>query len=713
MNKEFQYNELIFDSFNKILKTKVSNESAIKIINKGKSILDVMHTVPRIDKKFLMVGKIQSGKTLGFISIIANAIREGTKLFTVITGLDNELDSQTLKRIKDYLESEENSNFLKFYSCNEIFNNKDKINEIIKNIQCDKIVIITTLKTAVHKVTDKLTSNKILKNENMLIIDDEGDLASLTHTEKKDSKTYEKIKELFEQTNSTYISVTATPQAHIMSEKTKVLRPNRVFCIEPGEGYHGIDIFTKDDRYYSIIEKTDVMKDFIITDIFADAILYYLIVASKLLMDGDFNHRSHSNMLIHTDIKTDTHKKYKQKIEELVDHYTKCLSVDVNSIEFKDLNIKINKIIQDNKLDIIVNNEFISYLNHSMKNLVVSQINQNEKPEINNNFCNIFIGSQLVGRGLTLDNLLVTFFTNRAKNNMAIDTLLQRARWFGYRKDILKYMKIFTTKQIIDDFREIALHENKTWFDLKDAESNNVPFENLKSQIEIGSFQKLIATNKVPTKRIHMQKYYCNKNIKDIINFKSGTTRLIKNILESNEYFTASNYQNSKYTFKTILFDNFEKLFNMIGIDYFIDVLQVDETHLSEIVKIANTEKIRIRAVLLDSKEEIDLKERNDSENSNNLIPRKRECSLIDDEYLVENIFQGSNKKNVLNSSEYVGDLYWYDLDNCKNDILLQIHYVNPRNNKINISNGDNLFIFCLWIPKQISTESKILFSSK
>src|SRR5699024_3574057 len=48
----------------------------------------------------------------------------------------------------------------------------------------------------------------------------------------------------------------------------------------------------------------------------------------------------------------------------------------------------------------------------------------------------IYIGGDLLQRGVTFDNLVTTYYTRwAAQGNM--DTNLQRARWFGYREDCL------------------------------------------------------------------------------------------------------------------------------------------------------------------------------------------------------------------------------------------------------------------------------------
>lgn len=52
----------------------------------------------------------------------------------------------------------------------------------------------------------------------------------------------------------------------------------------------------------------------------------------------------------------------------------------------------------------------------------------------------ISVGGQCLSRGLTLENLVVSYFY---RNSAAYDTLLQMGRWFGYRNPYLKYFRIW------------------------------------------------------------------------------------------------------------------------------------------------------------------------------------------------------------------------------------------------------------------------------
>jgi len=66
----------------------------------------------------------------------------------------------------------------------------------------------------------------------------------------------------------------------------------------------------------------------------------------------------------------------------------------------------------------------------------------------------IAIGGDKLSRGLTLEGLSVSYFLRSSK---MYDTLMQMGRWFGYRPGYLDLCRLFTTEDLIDWYRHIAL----------------------------------------------------------------------------------------------------------------------------------------------------------------------------------------------------------------------------------------------------------------
>ena len=68
------------------------------------------------------------------------------------------------------------------------------------------------------------------------------------------------------------------------------------------------------------------------------------------------------------------------------------------------------------------------------------------------------MGGNILGRGLTIDNLLVTYYLRRAKVSQ-MDTVLQHARMFGYRQLLMPYTRVFLPDSLGARFHFIHVAE--------------------------------------------------------------------------------------------------------------------------------------------------------------------------------------------------------------------------------------------------------------
>jgi hypothetical protein len=67
---------------------------------------------------------------------------------------------------------------------------------------------------------------------------------------------------------------------------------------------------------------------------------------------------------------------------------------------------------------------------------------------------NLFVGGNKLGRGVTIDNLLVSYYGRNPKNPNS-DTVLQHARMYGYRKRDLGVTRLFLPEKLAEHFRLI------------------------------------------------------------------------------------------------------------------------------------------------------------------------------------------------------------------------------------------------------------------
>ncbi|HEX7960812.1 MAG TPA: Z1 domain-containing protein, partial [Terriglobales bacterium] len=67
---------------------------------------------------------------------------------------------------------------------------------------------------------------------------------------------------------------------------------------------------------------------------------------------------------------------------------------------------------------------------------------------------NFIVGGNILGRGLTIENLLVTYYLRRAKVSQ-MDTVLQHARMYGYRKKLMPFTRVFLPEDLALKFHHI------------------------------------------------------------------------------------------------------------------------------------------------------------------------------------------------------------------------------------------------------------------
>lgn len=68
----------------------------------------------------------------------------------------------------------------------------------------------------------------------------------------------------------------------------------------------------------------------------------------------------------------------------------------------------------------------------------------------------VLIGGNKLSRGLTIEGLLVSYYVRRT---LYYDTLLQMARWFGYRGRYVDLTRFYSTKELVSYFHDLATAE--------------------------------------------------------------------------------------------------------------------------------------------------------------------------------------------------------------------------------------------------------------
>lgn len=494
-----------------------------KILAKAELVIDRLGKTPA-GKKGLLVGKVQSGKTSTFAACIVRAFECGYDFAIVLSGRDNVLNKQTFDRMKATFCAGDFSTGVQVYQTKEVIASKDNktfIDELKRTITNKKKTVFVCLKNQqIEKLTD-LLGVPMFRDAKVLVIDDEGDLASFNAKEAKAAETftYNIIKRMLTQFNNncTFISVTATPQAHILLAQDDAIKPDYIFTIDPGADYLGLNDFFGADQTKYVIPVSNEEKQAIenerepTPESFKQAIIYYLVAASLFHIENAKLQKT--AMLVHTakeivrhNLIADKINAYKRSVERFLRLRDSADAQKlIDQIKAAYASYAPEQPWTDAFLDL-----FICHLEHTSVNVVNSEIDDPLYKDAPNN---IVVGSAMIERGVTFDNLLTTYITNRADDAIAIDTALQRGRWFGYRRRYAHLMRIFMLQRLLVNFRDqIVVHDNNLWNILVTAEANATPFAEVEKQLLISS-DDLIATHKVKHNRIVFNRFHTNNNL--------------------------------------------------------------------------------------------------------------------------------------------------------------------------------------------------------
>jgi len=108
----------------------------------------------------------------------------------------------------------------------------------------------------------------------------------------------------------------------------------------------------------------------------------------------------------------------------------------------------------------------------------------------------IITGGDRISRGLTLEGLTISLF-KRTANKPSYDTMLQMARWNGYRKGYDDLVRIMTTQNIADDFKKISIAEKDMRDQIKRMTDKSDPVLEI---IQLYQFKGFKVTGSMPAK---------------------------------------------------------------------------------------------------------------------------------------------------------------------------------------------------------------------
>lgn len=428
----------------------------------------------------LVLGYVQSGKTSSFTSVAALARDNGYQLIIVVSGSSTILYEQSADRVEEALLRAEPGGWMPIRTSaikNQIDHHAQMIRQSLEfwrlpgvHSSLKTTVLLCVMKEARH--LDKLL--RVLERVDLngvraLIIDDEADQASLNlaRIPGDESSIYSKLnglRQLLPHVN--YLQYTATPQAPLLVRIDDVLSPEFSKVLSPGNFYSGPQKYFDQDisRLTKSISQSDMdaaQRGEAPRALHKALAFFFLGVAAHLKNPLESGERNRT-MMVHPSQRTLSHEDYQAFVNVTLDSWKSSLGSEDASL----YNLVKNTFLeafQDLKQGVegVLFEELWANIPTALRATTVVKVNATPAGLKNINWNHpyyIFIGGQLLDRGFTIRGLTVTYMP-RELGGGTVDSIQQRARWFGYKERYIGYCRVWLQGPSITAYQRILDHE--------------------------------------------------------------------------------------------------------------------------------------------------------------------------------------------------------------------------------------------------------------
>jgi len=442
----------------------------------------------------LVVGRVQSGKTLSFTCLIARAADAGVRLVLVLGGTKDILAKQTFRRLNKALDDRQ---FVVTYNPRTI---ADQVFRppVVSPFFRARTHVVVLLKNAarINAVKKSLEQHGKDALGRVIIIDDEADSAGLNTRirQGESSATYRAISRLRNQLpHHAYVQYTATPQANLLIPLFDHLSPDCVHVLVPGDGYAGGDVIFDAPGVAHVVAASDTDE--------ADrgecpaglgtALMQYVVGFASWAKRGcpEFEVRS---MLVHPSQLIDSHDVHRQFITAKLGHWATLAASDV--ADERAVLTDLIRVACDDLgrtwpyLD-LTPSEILEGFAALLPEITVRTVNSESDIDIDWAASRgwILVGGANLDRGFTIPGLAVTYMP-RGPGQGNIDTLQQRGRFFGYIHTLLPECRIHLDGDVLKRYREIAVHEAAVHEWLHEAVRSNRNVREIRRRFVLSKF---------------------------------------------------------------------------------------------------------------------------------------------------------------------------------------------------------------------------------
>lgn len=505
-----------------------------KLLSKSKLPQDVIHSTDQVtdnilghlgnprdrrpwDRKGMVVGHVQSGKTANYTGLVCKAADVGYRLIIVIAGIHNNLRNQTQGRIDEgfvgrdtgrlaQVGSHEKPKLIGVAEFDDRFTpvsltntirdfNKATATSNTSQIASYAVPVVLVIKKNMHtlrNLTEWLREHSAshsseMVDQPMLLIDDEADNASINvkYDKSEISRINGQIRDLLGLfRRSCYVGYTATPFANIFidpeqdeaMEEEDLFPRDFIIGLDAPDNYFGprkvfLDgIPDEEEPTYlrHITDNEDVLpiKHKIDDDLTSvpssmiEALRTFLV--SRTIRDLRGQRGQHASMLVNTSRFTRMQGLIRNRLQEALDSIRDSIRINA-SLGARGLGDPEIAALRNTWATEFFDawsdwNEIQAQLLDSIGGAKVVEVNGrvndlDYSAAGKRGLTVIAVGGFSLSRGLTLEGLTVSYFL---RNSMMYDTLMQMGRWFGYRGNYEDLCRIWMPPQAIGWYAHIA-----------------------------------------------------------------------------------------------------------------------------------------------------------------------------------------------------------------------------------------------------------------
>lgn len=448
----------------------------------------------------LVVGYVQSGKTMSFTAVAALARDNGYAMVIVIAGTSTSLTEQSRKRVHSDLriDTRPDRSWRHMHHPNVDQQDHNRITTTLADWRDDLVspeerrtVLITVMKNHSHlRNLINVLSQVDLTGLPVLIIDDEGDQAGLNNliNEGDESTTYQRLRMLKNVVpHHTFLQYTATPQGPLLINLIDVLSPGFAVTLTPGPAYTGgPQFFLGNAPLVRLIPNNELPSNqnqlSEPPDSLVEALrLFFLGVASGVIREQGRGNRS---MMVHPTQRTGGHQQYFTWVTGIRGVWQQTLeSGGPDRDELLEDFLPAYNDLAATVADIESFDDLSGRLLHAIRQTELWRVNAvgGRTPQVDWRaaYPHILVGGQTLDRGFTVEGLTVTYMP-RGVGARRADTVQQRARFFGYKGPYLGYCRVFLEQAVADAFTRYVEHEQDIRVQLEEVSQQTRSLDDLR-----------------------------------------------------------------------------------------------------------------------------------------------------------------------------------------------------------------------------------------